>query len=122
MSNAENRISAAWVHYDYDRPVDLSERGAGFIEGFAAACASISAALTDYPDCGKSYDPMRVSLERGMMHSYVFNMKDGGRGHPLVEYATFREIADVLIDETLRDMATDWEMAADRLKALDTPQ
>lgn len=110
--------SAAWITPEFDRPVDFSERGAGFIEGFASACASMSYALCGYPDCGKSYDPMTVCLRRGQMSSYVFNMKDGGRGHPLVDYASYREIADVLLAETIEDMTQDAADISHRLLAI----
>lgn len=97
--------SAAWVNYHYRRPVDLTDRGAGFIDGFAAACASLSHALCGDPDAGKSYDPMWVEPDRGVMFSYVFNMKDGGRSHSLSDYRTFDEIADCLLRETLEIIA-----------------
>lgn len=97
--------SAMWVHYDWDRPIDLKERGAGFIEGFASACASLSYVLCHYPDGGKSYDPMKVDLQRGTMHSYVFNMRDGGRSHSLADYSTYQDIANVLFAETIEAIA-----------------
>ncbi len=110
--------NASWVHYDYARPIDLSERGAGFIEGFAAACASISCALTGDPDAGKSYDPMLVDLKQGTMFSYVFNMEDGGRSHPLADYKTYYQVANCLFRETLEGISSDPEHTATALRRL----
>lgn len=116
MEQDKGVTAQARLTWDYERPVDFSERGAGFIEGFAAACVSLSNALCDYPDAGKSYDPMTVRLERGVMASYVFDMKDGGRSHPLAEYRNYREIAEVLLAETIERMADDAALIADRLR------
>lgn len=47
----------------------------------------------------KSYDPM--SFWEGKMHSYVFNLKDGGRHHPVSDYKDKEEICSILLKEAL---------------------
>lgn len=86
-----------------DKKPDLSERGAGFIEGYACACEDLRRELTGEGGSGKSYDPMQVDLETATMHSYAFDMKSGGRHHPMRDYESFAEIGLYLLDE-----AIDW--------------
>src|SRR4051794_13961263 len=94
--------SPSGLSFDYADEVDMrSDRGAGFIEGYAAACEDIRRELTGEGGSGKSYDPMRVCLDRDDMDSYAFDMKDGGRHHPLSDYSDLQEVADVLLRETL---------------------
>lgn len=71
------------------------------IEAYARALADMMAALTGDSPCAKSYDPM--TIEGLTMHSYAFNMKDGGRHHPVTDYETVDEIYSTLLAE-----AVDW--------------
>jgi hypothetical protein len=80
---------------------DLTPRQKGYIEGYAAALQKILYAVTGDCGCSKSYDPM--TIEGGTMHSYAFNMKDGGRHHPLSDYKSPDEICDLLLEETLEE-------------------
>jgi hypothetical protein len=68
-----------------------------FIEGYAAALQDLEYKITGDNSCSKSYDPMKCESE--VMHSYAFNMKDGGRHHPVKDYENVREILDTLLDE-----------------------
>ena len=79
----------------------ITEREAGFIEGYAMACEDIQGDLTGERFSAKSYDPATVDLERAVIHSYAFNLKDGGRHHPLSDYASVDEICALLATETL---------------------
>ncbi len=46
-----------------------------------------------------------MTIEGGTMHSYAFNLKDGGRHHPLSAYKSLEEITGLLFDETLDAIA-----------------
>lgn len=90
--------------YEYkDQPVHFAESqlGKGFLEGYANALQDIMKGLTGDNSCGKLYDPMTVS--DGVMHSYAFNMKDGGRHRPLTDYSCIGDICNTLLEE-----AKDW--------------
>jgi len=80
-------------HYVMDTQVK------GFIEGYAMALTDIMSRLTGDSPCGKSYDPMTVSS--GTMHSYAFDMKDGGRHHPIEDYNDVGEITECLLEDTI---------------------
>lgn len=80
----------------------LTPRQAGFIEGFATALEEVYELETGDHRSGKSYDPMTVSEDGTMMHSYAYDMKDGTRHHPVSDYESVDEIAAVLLDETYR--------------------
>lgn len=72
-----------------------------FIEGYARGLADMMLSLCGDSPCAKSYDPM--TIEGTTMHSYAFNMKDGGRHHPVSDYESVDEIFAVLLNE-----AVDW--------------
>jgi len=69
------------------------------IEGYALALDHVIFKLTGESPSAKSYDPMRI--EGNVMHSYAFNMKDGGRHHPVEDYQSVGEILDCLLSETI---------------------
>jgi hypothetical protein len=69
-----------------------------FLEGYAAALQDLEYRLTGDNSCSKSYDPMKCEDE--IMHSYAFNMKDGGRHHLVKDYKDFEEIKTTLLEET----------------------
>lgn len=73
----------------------------GFVEGYAMALSHMMLRLSGDSPVDKSYDPMVV--ESGEMHSYAFDMKDGGRHHPISDYKDIGEITKVLLEE-----AIDW--------------
>lgn len=77
----------------------LSDDGASFIEGYATALWSLALALGWRDGHCKSYDPM--SIKDGVLHSYVFDMKDGGRHHPISDYKDKEEVCDVLLQEAI---------------------
>jgi hypothetical protein len=68
-----------------------------FIEGYATALQDLEYKITGDNGCSKSYDPMKC--ESQVMHSYAFNMKDGGRHHPVKDYKDVREILETLLEE-----------------------
>lgn len=54
------------------------------IEGYAKALTDLLWEVTGDTPAMKTYDPM--TIRDGVMHSYAFNLKDGGRHHPLQDY------------------------------------
>ena len=75
----------------------LIERQKGHIEGYAQALTDIEFKLTGYNHCGKHYDPMTVVGEN--MMSYAFDMKEGGRRHPLMNYSGIDDILKTVLEE-----------------------
>ncbi len=73
-----------------------------FIEGYATALQDIMRELTGDDLCSKSYDPM--TCEDTVMHSYAFNMKDGGRHHNVKDYKNLQDIKDTLLWEILTNI------------------
>lgn len=77
----------------------LTQRQRGYVEGFAAGLERMMMAVSADSPCGKSYDPMRIIGDE--MHSYAFDLKDGGRHHHLGEYKNMEEICELLLTEAL---------------------
>jgi len=85
-----------WFEEDYVWP--LKERESGYIEGYAAALHDLYVKLGGESMCSKSYDPMHVTDQ---MHSYAFDMKDGGRHHDFSDYDDLHEVRRTLLSEVL---------------------
>ena len=64
----------------------LTEKEEEFIKGYATALQHIMFKLTGDNTCGKNYDPCEFWDDQ--LHSYAFNLKDGGRHHPLSDYGS----------------------------------
>lgn len=77
------------------------DHAAGWVEGYAYALQDIMRKLTGENSCGKSYDPLWVNRDRGVFSSYAFDMKDGGRGHPIADYKDLGEVSEVLLKEAV---------------------
>ncbi len=73
-----------------------------YIEGYAAALHDVYKELTGDNWCAKHYDPM--TCESKVLHSYAFNMKDGGRHHNVSDYKDLEEIKNVLLGEILKEI------------------
>jgi hypothetical protein len=74
-----------------------------FLEGYSAALQDIEYRMTGDNGCSKAYDPMKCEEE--IMHSYAFNMKDGGRHHPVKDYEDLEDIKRILLNETAWNIA-----------------
>lgn len=85
--------------YEINMKKDVDFGTAMFIEGYAMACADLMYKMAGDSPCSKSYDPM--TIEGGAMHSYAFDMKDGGRHHQISDYKDVGEILHTLLDEAL---------------------
>lgn len=92
-----------------ERLVRLSFSEARFIEGYAAALQDIMHALTGDNGCSKSYDPMTIYDDGVTMHSYAFDMNDGGRHHPVSDYASVEQIKRCLLNEAIGWINSDFE-------------
>ena len=67
------------------------------LEGYALGLTDLVRKVTYNSMCSKSYDPM--TIDDVEMHSYAFNLKDGGRHHPLSDYENIKEIKDLMLKE-----------------------
>lgn len=76
---------------------DLTPREKGRLEGYAAALDDIIRKVTGDGLSAKRYDPM--TIEGGTIHSYAFDLKDGGRHHPLGDYVNADEIRELMLAE-----------------------
>lgn len=76
----------------------LTERQKGHIEGYAQALTDLEFKLTGHNGCGKHYDPMTIVGEN--MMSYAFDMKEGGRKHPLTNYSDIDDVLKTMLEET----------------------
>jgi len=81
----------------------LTEKQQRYLEGYAAALQDLEYRLTGDNNCSKSYDPM--TCEPQVMHSYAFDMKDGGRHHPVKDYKDIEEIKNILVEECAQNIA-----------------
>lgn len=83
----------------------LSSQEQRYLEGYGAALQDILFQLTGSNGCSKSYDPMTCTPQT--LHSYAFDMKDGGRHHPVLDYRNLEEIKKVLLDQVLQEIRED---------------
>ena len=77
----------------------LTEKQKNYLKGYAEALQDMMRRLTGEDTCGKSYDP--IDFSDGFIHSYAFDMKDGGRHHPLSDYKDLDDISDTLLNEAV---------------------
>lgn len=75
----------------------LSKEQESFIKGYAKAIQDTMIALTGDNTCGKNYDP--CEFKDDAIYSYAFDLKDGGRVHPLSDYKTIEEIIGLMLKE-----------------------
>jgi len=75
----------------------LNEYDRGYLTGYAEALQKIMLVLTGSNTCDKSYDP--CIIDNTYIHSYAFNLKDGGRHHPISDYESVEEIATYMATE-----------------------
>lgn len=82
-----------YIIHEYDK---------AYLECYAAALQMLMLKLTGENKISKHYDPMDIDLSEQVMHSYAFDMKDGGLHHPVYDYGSRCEIEQVLADEAVR--------------------
>jgi hypothetical protein len=76
----------------------ISKEDVQELETYAQACYDIILSC-DVGICGKRYDPL--TIDDTYLHSYIFNLKDGGRHHPINDYKDIEEIKDLMLKETI---------------------
>jgi hypothetical protein len=81
----------------------LSPHDARF-EGYARGLFELINSLGKHDGHVKSYDPMTVSEDGTIMHSYLFDMLDGGRHHKVADYRGRDHIYEVLLADVIRWM------------------
>lgn len=81
---------------------ELTDKERGYVEGYAKALTDVQYDITGDTFNSKSYDPMKV--DDIYLHSYAFNLKDGGRHHPIKDYESVEEICKLMLDEILKDI------------------
>ena len=82
----------------------LSKKEQEYLKGYAQALQDIMWRMTGENGCAKRYDPIDFSEDK--IHSYAFDMKDGGRHHPLSDYKDIDDIKECMAkeaEEWLRD-------------------
>lgn len=77
--------------YPEEREITAKE-----VEAYAHACYDILKGLDIKDGHCKMYDPM--TIEGDVVHSYVFDLRDGGRHH---NYDNLWELKDDILAETL---------------------
>lgn len=77
---------------------DVTDYERGYIEGAAEAAwkIAIKCGATELQHC-KTYDPATVA--NGQIHSYVFDLADGGRHHDLKDYEDIHDVVRRFVDE-----------------------
>lgn len=94
MANQDNDVNAPGL-------TAISERQAGFIEGYAEALDRVLYSMTGEGFSAKSYDPATVDLRKATIYSYAFNLKNGSRQHPLADFECMEEILSLMATEAL---------------------
>jgi hypothetical protein len=79
----------------------LNNKDEMYLRGYAQALQDLMFRINGDNSCGKSYDP--IDFSENEIHSYAFDLKDGGRHHPLSDYESVQEITDLMLGE-----ATEW--------------
>lgn len=69
-----------------------------FIKGYATALQDLMLKLTGSNGNSKDYDPCDF-YDDEILHSYAFELKDGGRRHPLSDYKDIDEIKALMLYE-----------------------
>ena len=77
------------------------------IEGYAKGLQDALFVVTGECSSSKHYDPMTIDLDQGMIRSYAFNLKSGGRYHPLSDYSSPGELMAWMMKD-FRDLLEDY--------------
>jgi hypothetical protein len=75
----------------------VSGKDKQYLKGYARALQDIMTELTGDNTCGKHYDPIDFSDDKIL--SYAFDLKDGGRHHPLSDYDSVDEVCALMLKE-----------------------
>lgn len=75
----------------------LTKADEEYLRGYAQALQDVMRKMTGGNTCCKSYDP--IEFDTNVIHSYAFDLKDGGRHHPLADYENREEITGYMLNE-----------------------
>ena len=75
--------------------------------GYACALQDLMFKMTGENTCAKSYDPL--DFTDGIMHSYAFDFKSGGRHHDLSDFEDINEIKEYMLRETMEWIEADYK-------------
>lgn len=82
-----------------------NEQEEQYIKGYAQALQDVLRELTGINGISKHYDP--ISFTDTDILSYAFNLKDGGRTHPLKDYADINELKKIMLNEVCEILKLD---------------
>ncbi len=77
--------------------MNLDEKQIAYLKGYAMAIQDVMMNITGENTICKHYDPLEV--DNKYLHSYAFDLKDGGRHHPLEDYNYIEEITECMLNE-----------------------
>lgn len=86
---------------------ELTKEEQDYLKGYAEALQNILHKITGDEPCYKSYDP--IDFWKGKIHSYVFDLKDGGRHHPLSDYESIDEIKEWMLKQVKEEIEEEFE-------------
>ncbi len=80
--------------------MEINSEEKEFVRGYASALQDIMLKLTGTNGCSKSYDPCTFD-NNNTLHSYAFDLKDGGRRHLLSNYKDVNELTQLMLKEAV---------------------
>lgn len=84
--------------------MELEQHQKDYLAGYAMAIQEMMYMLTGNNTCAKYYDP--ISFDENYIRSYAFDLKDGGRHHPLSDYSSVEEITNLMLKEGVQWIKT----------------
>lgn len=78
----------------------FSEEEGKKIEHFAECLDKLELLMTGESRSAKMYDPMTCEYETQVLHSYTFDLRDGGRHHKASDYNDLDDLFSVMLNET----------------------
>jgi len=73
-----------------------------YILGYAMALQDVLEKITGENNCAKRYDP--ITFESDYILSYAFDLKTGGRKHPLSDFQDIDDIANTMLEEVVLEL------------------
>ena len=73
-----------------------------YLRGYAQALQDVLKFFTGDNGIAKHYDP--IDFDDTYIHSYAFNLRDGGRHHPLTDYEDIYDLTSVMLNEVCEDI------------------
>lgn len=77
-----------------------------YIKGYAQALQDLLRLLTGENNISKSYDPVSIDNARGIIKSYAFDLKTGGRTHPYNDFESISDLLSTMAKEVANEIAS----------------